>query len=106
MFHFHPERRVSERIGEPFVNPQNAIFGVLEKDHRRCQIKEHPEFGLLLLQHLVDLFALSYVAGYTRQANQFARRISNLKATVINPTNGAIRSRYPVFHAHFRRVFH
>src|ERR1700722_9744158 len=101
LFNRHPGN-----FRKSLIDPQDAVLGVLEKDHCRCQIEEHPELGLLPPQRLLGLLALSNVAGNPRQTNQRAGGIPDLKTTVMNPTEGAIRTLNLILHAHLRYFFH
>src|ERR1700733_13448642 len=91
-FSFALLNRFPDDFSESFVDPKDVIFRVFETNHCRRQIKEYPKFRLLPLQCLLNLLALGDVAGNSSQAHQVAHAVPDLKPTVMNPADRAIRT--------------
>src|SRR5580693_3760517 len=101
-FSFDIGDRLPDGFRKSFIDAQNAVLGVLEKDHGGRQVEKHLKLSLASLQRLFSLLAFRYVTGNTRKTNQDARGISDLKATIMNPADCAVRASDSILNAHLR----
>jgi hypothetical protein len=74
------------------IDPQDAVFGVLEPDHGRDDIEEHPQLGLLPLQRLLGVAPCGDVGEDDDRADNVTRFVAQGGGGVFHREAGPVLS--------------